>query len=188
MDRLMGVVVKFAKKVKDGTYKDGGGDWTLWNFTITAADWDGIWFSWFSGGTKPIPAVGMKLDVLEYEVVDKDGYTNYNAKKLLVPEGSAPAANPKPKPRQQTQTGKPAPSGNGGQAYINHGQVVVEMIKLASSPTGKVDRSAYEKILNAFKFGIRVLISEGPPPAPKAETEPEPEPEPTPIEDDDIPF
>lgn len=185
MDRLMNVVVKFAKKVKEGESEFG--PWTLWNFTIVDPDWDGIWFSWFSGGVKPIPAVGMKLDALEYEVVEKDGYTNYNAKKLLTHEdASIPASNPKPVTKPTTGGPKQASgSTNGGQAYINHGEVVCKLMDFALAPDGSgIDRPLYKKLLNAFRYGIRVLTSETPPPAPKAEPEPIEEPPP----EEDLPF
>ena len=181
MERLMNVAVKFAKKVKEGEGEYG--PWVLWNFTITDPDWDGIWFSWFSGGNKPIPVAGLKVDMIEYEVTEKDGYTNYNAKKLLVSETGA--SNPKPLPKNTTQGPKQA-STTGTHPYINHGEVVCNLIGLSISGDG-VDRTRYEKLLNAFKFGIRALTTDAPI-KPKQEPKPEPVQEYPEPEEDSIPF
>ncbi len=180
MDRLTNVEVKFAK-VTDG--KSAKGKWKMCKFTITDPNWDGIWFGWFLGEGKPEPAVGMEIAELEYEVETKGEYTNYNAKKLIVAEGSAPQSNPKPKPQTTTGSSATASSGGNGQAYINHGECVVEIMQM-TSVAGVIDRPNYEKLLNAFKFGIRVLTTETAP----AKTKPETEPAERFLDPDDLPF
>ena len=168
MERLMNVEVKFAKHKMDGEGEYG--PWSLWNFTLTDPDWDGIWFSSFKE-----PRVGMKIDVLEYEIEEKGEFINYRAKKLIEAEGKTAPSNPKPKPQTKgSARATPAPNGNGGQAYINHGEVVCKLLAMASSPAGEIDRPVYEKLLNAFKWGIRVLTTETTP-APKPKSKPEPE-------------
>jgi len=194
MERLMNGEIKFASKKKSGESESSDGsayEWTLYNFTITDKEWDGIWFSYFQSGKKPIPEKGLRFDMLEYEIEEKGEYTNYTVQKLLLPEGADPKPSPKPKPKG-ILPGQ-APKSNGGQAYINHGEVVVKLMDMAQAKEGgEIDRPIYERLLNAFKFGIRTLTTETTPPKPKLKPveKPKPEPveEPPPEEIDDIPF
>lgn len=179
MERLMDIVVKFAQKKKEGEGKYG--PWVIYDFKIDAPGWEDIYFGYLTNPDKIIPAVGMRIDVLEYEIEETGEYTNYKVQKLLLPGSS----NPKPKPKAKLHG--QAPQSSGGQAYINHGEVVCELMNMAQkNEGGEIDRPLYEKLLNAFRYGIRALTSD--PPAPKSEPKPKPKPvEEPPPEDDGFP-
>ena len=192
IERLMNVTVTSAQKKTDGESKHG--PWVIYDFKIDEPNWEDIWFGYLTNPDKIIPAVGMKIDVIEYEIEEKGEYTNYKVKKLMVPEGEAPTSNPKPKPKQAAGGPKQAPqSTNGGQAYINHGEVVCKLMGMAGAGEPNFNKHDYGRLLNAFLFGIRVLTGETAPPKPVEKQKPSDndypqDPEPEEIPEDDIPF
>ena len=151
-------------KVYEGKSGEGQyGPWTAYNFYFKGGEKK---FSYFSGGSKPVPVVGMKVMYLKYEVVTKGEYTNNNVTEMRVGE-----------PQQNT------PSGNteDTKAYINHGEVVVRLMELSK------DYTELDELIDRFNHGIQRLTGE---------SDPFPEPnnthddinEPPPITDDDIPY
>lgn len=181
-ERLLKGEIKYAKEKNRGEGQYG--EWVLYNFTIVDKDWDGIFFDYFQSGNKPVPVVGMEYDVLEYEIkentTDKGTFTNYSVTKLLLPEGAA--SKPKPVP-QNLNTPSPQPNKQNGQAYISHGEAVCRIMEMVAKDDMVFDRPYYERLLKAFKFGIRFLTTET---IPQQKT-PKPEPEPQ-EPDPEIPF
>ena len=69
-------------KVYEGKSGEGEyGPWTAWNFYVDKSD---LKFSYFSGGKKPKPVEGMRLELIRYDEVTKGEYTNYNVKEIFV--------------------------------------------------------------------------------------------------------
>ena len=84
-----------GEKEKDGkTYT-----WKLYKFKVDKSDLE---FGYFASGNKTIPAVGMELEVLQWDVThSKDGkYTNNTVSKLMIAGLPTPQANPTPTPPQ----------------------------------------------------------------------------------------
>ena len=110
-------------------------------------------YSYFQSGKKPVPTVGMMVSYMEFEVKKDGQYTNRTIKKLVIDE----TAPQKPQDAPQTK--------NGGQAYINHGECVIELMKMA----GGVDcqRGVLEALVEVFRSGIEAMIK--PPDYPKEE-------------------
>ena len=86
-------------KVYEGKSGEGQyGPWTAWNFYVSDCDYR---FSYFSGGKKPKPTKGMKLKMLRFDQVTKDGYTNYNVKEMFIDNDPKPSQT---KPEAQGST------------------------------------------------------------------------------------
>jgi hypothetical protein len=111
-ERLLNVEIQAVSKKTEGDQVGKNGEtfhWILYNFTINDPDWKNIWFSYFQTGKKPTPEKGMKIDLLEFEIDDTGQYTNYNVKKLIVPDNK-PKPKPKPVPaKNNNSNGKDSP-------------------------------------------------------------------------------
>ena len=124
-------------------------------------------YSYFQSGKKPVPTVGMMVSYMEFDVKKDGKYTNRTIRKMVLDE-TAP------------QPSKDAPQATEkGQAYINHGECVIELMKMA----GGVDcqKGVLEAHVEVFRAGIEAMIT--PPDYPE-----EADFEPPQDEDDDIPF
>ena len=85
-------------KVYEGKSGEGEyGPWTAWNFYVDKSD---LKFSYFSGGKKPKPVEGMRLELIRYDTVTKGEYTNHNVKEIFVD-----ASTPKPSQKPSASTG-----------------------------------------------------------------------------------
>ena len=70
------------------------GPWEMWNFYVNNGSDK---FTWFGGGKKITPVVGMQIAYMEYEKEAKGKFTNLNVKKLVLKEESTPEAIPNAK-------------------------------------------------------------------------------------------
>ena len=89
-------------KVYEGKSGEGEyGPWTAWNFYVDKSDNK---FSYFSGGKKPKPEEGMKLELLRFETVINGEYTNHNVKEMFI-DASTPNTPQKPTQKPSASTG-----------------------------------------------------------------------------------
>ena len=162
---------KTIKKVFEGKSGEGKyGPWTAYDVYFEGSENK---YSYFGGGNEPEPVVGQKISYLEFDTKQNGKYTNRTIRKMVLDE-TAPQP-PKDAP-QATEK---------GQAYINHGECVIELMKMAGGKD--CSRSTMLALVELFLEGIDAMIT--PPDYPKeADFEPpqdDGDPGPT---DDDLPF
>jgi hypothetical protein len=133
-------VVSKVSTVKTGESEFG--KWTLFNIFFEGSDKK---FGYLGNDKRPVPFVGMKVPYLEYDIEkkEKDGkeYTNYNIKELKVDE------------EQKTPTQGQSQASPDNKPYINHGQVIVDLIKL-SVETG----NDFFTFIREFNSGMEILM------------------------------
>lgn len=91
-DFLTDVTISKVYEGKSG--KSQYGAWTAYNFYVNGDDRK---FSYFKTEKSPIlPTVGMRMKLLRFETVTKDGYTNHNVKEMFLYKENEKPSQTKP--------------------------------------------------------------------------------------------
>lgn len=145
--------IKISKVFEGKSGKREKKAWTVYNLYFVGSENK---YGYFGGKGKIVPTEGMQIASMEYEITEKDGYTNHIITKMVVAEGSQHLPNPPQNPQNDTK-GTSQKQSN-GKAYLDHGKVVLALMDMAGGAA--VDRGVFLTLIDEFKIGLAALLGE----------------------------